>query len=143
MLYGQSQYSNDEHLAAIAAKALKEVTYHIKWSSEWVIRLGDKPKESHERMLKAIDELWPFTGEFFIPAEYEKETLIGFDLPSLKQPWFKKVSAVLKVASLWSPNFGEVVFMQTSGKQGIQSEHMGYILAELQYLQGAYPGAES
>ena len=142
LLYGQLQHSNDGPLAAIAAKALKEVTYHVRWSSEWVIRLGDGTKESHERMLKAIDELWTFTGELFIPATYEKETIIGFDLGFLQQPWFEKVSTVLKEATLWSPNFGEAVFMQTGGKQGLHSEQLGYILAELQYLQRAYPGAE-
>ena len=142
LLYEQLQHNNDEQLAAVAAKALKEVTYHVRWSSEWVIRLGDGTEESHERMLKANDELWPFTGELFVPAIYETETIIGFDLSSLQPLWFEKVSGVLKEATLWSPKFGEHVFMQTGGKQGVHSEHLGYILAELQYLQRAYPGAE-
>lgn len=142
LLYEQLKNSNDETLAAIATKALKEVTYHVRWSSEWVIRLGDGTEESHERMLKALDELWPFTGELFVPADYENETMIGFNLSSLQQPWHEKVMAVLKEATLWSPNFGEQVFMQTGGKEGVHSEHLGYILAELQYLQRVYPGAE-
>lgn len=141
LLYEQLQHNNDEQLAAIATKALKEVTYHVRWSNEWVIRLGDGTEESHERMLKAIDELWPFTGELFVPAVYETATVIGFNLPSLQQTWLQKVMAVLKEATLWWPTFGEQVFIQTGGKQGVHSEHLGYILAELQYLQRAYPGA--
>src|SRR5258706_12793903 len=70
-LYRQLQGSKDEQLAAIAVKSLKEVTYHLRWSSEWVIRLGDGTEESHKRMIKAIDELWPYTGELFEVTDYE------------------------------------------------------------------------
>ena len=146
LLYEQLQKSKDEILAAIAAKALKEVTYHVRWSSEWVIRLGDGTKESHDKMLLAIEELWPFTSELFMPATYESESDIGFDLTPLKEPWLKEISNVLNEATLGNAVFGEggseKIFMQTGGKEGLHSEHMGYILTELQYLQRAYPGSE-
>ncbi len=146
LLYEQLQKSDDSQLAAIAEKSIKEVTYHVKWSSEWVIRLGDGTAESHQRMLKAIENLWPYTGEFFVPAEYENEHIIGFDLTSLKQPWLQKVRNILEEATLYSPSFGEgqeeAVFMQTGGKHGIHTEHLGFILAEMQYLQRMYLGAE-
>jgi len=145
-LYEQLQKSDDRQLAAIAEKSIKEVAYHVKWSSEWVIRLGDGTDESHQRMLKALENLWPYTGEFFIPEDYENEDTIGFDLNSLKQPWLIRVDAILKEATLLSPSFGggqgEAIFMHTGGKQGIHTEHMGFILAEMQYLQRMYPGAE-
>ena len=145
-LYQQLQQSNDTQLAAIAEKSLKEVSYHVKWSSEWVIRLGDGTPESHQRMLKAIENLWPYTGEFFMPADYENEEIIGFNLACLKQPWLEKIYEVLEEATLLSAssaaNQSNGVFMQTGGKQGIHTEHLGFILAELQYLQRTYPGAE-
>ena len=137
LLYEKLQHSNDEQLAAIAAKALKEVTYHQRWSSEWVIRLGDGTEESHQRMLNAIDELWRYTGELFIAADYE--AVAGFDVALLKEDWMKKVNSVFEEATLAVP---EKVFMQTGGKTGTHTEHLGYILAELQYLQRTYPNAE-
>ena len=141
-LYEKLQYSKDEQLAAIAAKALKEVTYHVTWSSEWVIRLGDGTEESNARMLKAIEELWPFTGELFQPAAYELEAAdagAGVDPSSLKINWDNKIATVFEEATLPVP---QNVFAQTGGKNGIHTEHLGYILTELQYLQRAYPGAE-
>ncbi|MBL0130968.1 MAG: phenylacetate-CoA oxygenase subunit PaaC [Chitinophagaceae bacterium] len=135
LLYEKLQNSNDEQLAAIAAKALKETTYHLRWSREWVIRLGDGTPESHQRMLKAIDELWRYTGEMFEAADYE--TLV--DVSLLKNDWSQKVNDVFAEATLPVP---ENVFMQTGGKKGMHTEHLGYILTELQYLQRTYPGCE-
>ena len=137
LLYEKLQTNKDEQIAAIAAKAIKEVRYHLRWSSEWVIRLGDGTKESHQRMLSAIEELWRYTGELFMPAEYEKEA--GFDTLVLKESWMKKIAPVFEEATLPIP---ENVFMQSGGKTGIHTEHLGYILTELQYLQRTYPGAE-
>lgn len=137
LLFEQLQNSSDEQLAAITAKALKEIKYHLRWSSEWVIRLGDGTAESHHRMLHAIDETWRYTGEMFLPADYEKET--GIDFSFLKDAWMKNVKAIFKQATLSIP---ENVFMQTGGKTGIHTEHMGYLLAELQYVQRAYPNSE-
>lgn len=137
LLYEKLKNSNDEQIAAIAAKALKEVTYHLRWSSEWVVRLGDGTEESHQRMLKAIDELWRYTGELFMPADYELEA--GFDVSLLKDEWMKKITTVFDEATLPIP---EKTFMQSGGKTGVHTEHLGYILTELQYLQRTYPGAE-
>lgn len=141
-LYEKLQFSKDEQLAAIAAKSLKEVTYHVKWSGEWVIRLGDGTQESNERMQKAVTTLWQYTGEMFVSADYEKalaEENIIPDSNLLKDAWMEKVSAILNEATLIIP---ENTFQQMGGKQGVHSEKLGYILAELQYLQRVYPGAE-
>ncbi len=143
VLFEQLQKSNDEQLVAIVTKALKEIAYHVRWSSEWVIRLGDGTEESHQRMKKAVDELWRYTGEMFIPVEYEKET--GIDYNVLKEEWNKKVTAIFDEATIPSPLGGGqegAVFMQTGGKEGVHTEQLGFILAELQYMQRAYPNSE-
>ncbi len=135
LLFEKLQQCNDEQLAAIAAKSIKETAYHVRWSSEWVIRLGDGTEESHTRMLKAIDELWRYTGEMFVPAAYE--TIVEVSL--LKKEWQQKVMNIFSEATLSIP---EKIFMQNGGKDGIHTEQLGYILTDLQYLQRAYPGAE-
>ena len=137
LLYQQLANHSDEQIAAIAAKALKEVTYHLRWSSEWVIRLGDGTEESNKRIVKAVEELWCYTGELFIPAVYEKEA--GIDPALLKEAWFNKLKEVFEEAGLTVPEEG---FMQTGGKDGKHTEHLGYILTDLQYMQRTYPGAE-
>ena len=137
LLYEQLLKGNDEQLAAIAEKSLKEITYHIRWSSEWVIRLGDGTTESNQRMKKAIEFLWEYTGELFMPADYEKNA--GFDTSLLKDKWLQKINEVLGEATLTVP---ANTYMQTGGKQGTHTEYLGYILAEMQSLQRSYPGAE-
>lgn len=132
----QLQYGNNQQLAAIAAKALKEASYHLRWSSEWVIRLGDGTAESNQRMQNAIAALWPFTGELFITADYEKEFITT---ETLQAPWLQNVETVFTEATLTMP---ATTFMQQGGKQGLHTEALGYILADLQYLQRTYPGAE-
>jgi ring-1,2-phenylacetyl-CoA epoxidase subunit PaaC len=136
-LYQYLQTCKEETIAAIAEKSLKEVAYHLRWSSEWVIRLGDGTEESHSRMQKAIEELWGYTGEMFIPAPYEKE--LDIDVSSLKHEWSKKIKTVFDEATLAMP---ENVFMQTGGKTGTHTEQMGLILTEMQYVQRAWPGCE-
>ena len=136
-LYQYLQKNSDRTLAAIAEKSLKEVTYHLRWSSEWVIRLGDGTAESRHRMCKAIEELWRYTGELFLPVAYEKE--LEIDLSSLKEDWSKKVTDIFEEATLPEP---ENVFMQTGGKTGTHTEHLGFMLTELQYVQRTYPGCE-
>ena len=136
-LYQYLQNNSDSTIAAIAEKSLKEVTYHLRWSSEWVLRLGDGTAESHQRMCKAIEELWRYTGELFLPVAYEKE--LGIDISSLKEDWSIKVNAIFEEATLPLP---EYVFMQTGGKTGTHTEHLGFMLTELQYVQRAYPGCE-
>jgi ring-1,2-phenylacetyl-CoA epoxidase subunit PaaC len=141
LLYQKLQQSKDEQSAAIAAKALKEVTYHLKWSSEWVIRLGDGTEESRRRMLNAIDELWPYVDELFMNADYETELLndnIAVDVSALKNSWYKKTGEIFSEATLKIPGN---IFAQKGGKQGMHTEKLGYILAEMQFLQRAYPNS--
>jgi ring-1,2-phenylacetyl-CoA epoxidase subunit PaaC len=141
-LYQQLQNSSDKQLAAIAEKSLKEVTYHLRWSSEWVIRLGDGTEESKRRMLHAINEIWSFTGELFLAADYEQLAVsegYGVDLSIIKIEWDKKVKAVFEEATLTVP---ENSWMQSGGKEGRHTEQLGFILAEMQFLQRAYPNSE-
>lgn len=133
-LYAQLQKIADEQLAAIAEKSLKEVNYHVRWSSEWVIRLGDGTEESHLRIKKALEDLWMFTGELFNTAPYEQ-----IDLSLLKNDWEEKINKVLDEALLILP-VGEG--MRSGGKEGIHTEYLGYILTEMQYLQRSYPNAK-
>ncbi|HEV8505336.1 MAG TPA: 1,2-phenylacetyl-CoA epoxidase subunit PaaC [Chitinophagaceae bacterium] len=131
--------SKDSQLAAIAEKSLKEVTYHLRWSSEWVIRLGDGTEESHERMLKAVDELWPYTGELFEAANYEQFAAkegFGANPSSLKTKWEGKVKQIFSEAALAFP---KGVLQQTGGKEGRHTENLANILAELQFMQRTYP----
>src|SRR5687767_3600546 len=126
-----------QELVAIAEKSKKEVTYHLRWSSEWVIRLGDGTGESRRRMTDAIEQIWPYTGELFMPAPYELEA--GVDVSTFQQPWEQEVKRIFEEAGLAIP---QKIFMQSGGKKGVHTEHMGYLLAELQYMQRAYPGAK-
>ena len=140
-LFEKLRASKDEQIAAIVVKALKEIDYHLRWSSEWVIRLGDGTEESHERMLKAIDELWGYTGEMFIPASYEMQMLnngIGADVIVLKETWMQKVKEVFSEAGLTVPSTS---LLHTGGKEGKHSGQLDDILKELQSVARAYPTA--
>ena len=137
LLYTELQNHTDEQIAAIAAKAIKEVNYHLRWTSEWVIRLGDGTEESRNRMVKAIDELWRYSGELFVPANYELES--GIDISLQKSVAIDKIKEVFDEATLPVP---ENIFMQSGGKEGKHTEYLGFILTELQYMQRTYPGAE-
>lgn len=137
LLFEQLQQHADTQLAGICAKALKETKYHLRWSSEWVVRLGDGTEESHQRMLHAIDEIWNYSGELFIPAGYESVSTIDF--AALQKEWMDKVNAVFAAATLPVP---QKSFMHTGGKEGKHTEHLGFILTELQYVQRAYPNSE-
>jgi len=137
-LYQQLQNNTDNQLKAIAVKSLKEVTYHVRWSSEWVIRLGDGTEESKKRLLKALDALWMFTGELFDPAAYELNMNIDFIL--LKKEWNKKIQSVFEEATINVPL--ETKWHQSGGKIGNHSEYLGFILAEMQFVQRAYPDSE-
>ena len=142
LLLNQLQVCTESRLAAIAEKSLKEVNYHVRWSSEWVIRLGDGTEESKTRMLNALDALWAFTGELLEPAPYEKniQEQFGIDSKSIKENWQQKVGVVFEEASLTSPAPG--IFMQKGGKTGVHTEYLGYILSDLQYIQRTYPNAQ-
>ena len=133
--------SVDSKLAEIASKSIKEAKYHLKWSSEWMIRLGDGTEISHNKMQDALNALWEYTGEMFIPTDIETQMVemkIGPSLLDLKSKWMDKVEEVIEISTLKIP---EITFTQKGGKNGYHSEHLGYILAEMQYLQRAFPGA--
>lgn len=135
--------SADKALAAIAEKSLKEALYHRKWSSEWVIRLGDGTEESKTKMQEAIDERWNYTGELFIPSEADNAMLEQGVAPNLKNilpKWQQEIASIVKQATLTLPD--NDVWMHQGGKDGTHSEHLGYILTELQFMQRAYPGME-
>lgn len=133
--------SKDETLAAIAAKSEKELSYHLRHSGEWMIRLGDGTDESAERAQAALDLIWPFTGEMF-ETDADEDALIAegiaIDPTTLKPVWDRTVDEVLGRANLKRPDAG---WMQTGGRIGRHSEHLGHILADMQFLQRAYPGA--
>ena len=132
---------NLDILRGVAEKAIKEVRYHLRWSSEWVIRLGDGTEESHKRMQKAVEDLYTYSGEVFIADDVDKKAVLegyGVDLEKIKPIFDETVTAVLAQATLQKPKNG---FMQKGGKQGIHTEHLGYLLAEMQYLQRAYPNS--
>lgn len=133
--------STDPRVAEIAAKAAKEVAYHLERSSDLIVRLGDGTAESHRRMTAAIEALWSYTGEMFLADAKDAEIAARGILPdpaSLREPWLATVRTVFDAATLALP---DSAFAHKGGKQGIHTEHLGYILAEMQFLQRAYPGA--
>jgi ring-1,2-phenylacetyl-CoA epoxidase subunit PaaC len=141
-LYDGLTYSSDARLAAIAAKSLKEVRYHFRYSSGWLIRLGDGTAASHQRAQAALEILWPYTLELFDADEIDREMHAAGVAPDLKevhQRWLTRIQATLNEATLPKP--ADVPF-SWYGKRGQHSEHLGYLLAEMQYLQRIYPGAQ-
>jgi len=134
--------SKDDQIAAIAAKSIKESKYHLRFSSEWMKRLGGGTEESNSKMQEAVDHLLPFADEFFVETEVEKEMQRVGVAPasySSRDNYYKKVEEVLSEANLKIPAIKPRV---VNGKKGIHSEHMGYILNELQFMQRAYPNME-
>lgn len=133
--------SADATLAAIAAKSEKECAYHLRHASEWVIRLGDGTAESHARAQDAIEELWPYTGELFEADETERALIavaLAIDPETLRAPWSATVDAVLARATLARPSGA---WMQSGGRAGRHTEHLGHMLAVMQHLPRAHPGA--
>jgi ring-1,2-phenylacetyl-CoA epoxidase subunit PaaC len=133
--------STDSTLAAIAAKSEKESAYHLRHTSEWIIRLGDGTEESHTRAQAAIDHLWAYTGEMFEADGNERgliEAGIAIDAAALRPQWFKAVAEVVSEATLVLPKSD---WMQQGGRRGRHSEHLGHLLSELQSMQRTFPGA--
>jgi ring-1,2-phenylacetyl-CoA epoxidase subunit PaaC len=133
--------SKDETLSAIASKTIKEVRYHVEHAADWVIRLGDGTEESHEKVQKALKDLWMYTGELFEMDQVDKVLLsvgITVDKSLLKEKWMKQIVQTLHEATLEVPSDA---YMQTGSRKGIHTEHLGHILSEMQYLQRAYPDA--
>jgi len=141
LLLEQLMKSEQKELANIAASAIKEVKYHIRYSSEWMKRLGDGTEESHNRVQQAVNDLFPYTGEMFKPSAADKYMMeaFGVDCESLKERWRKEVLEITNEATLTLPEEG---WSHSGGKTGIHTEKMGFILAELQFVQRAYPNME-
>lgn len=139
------EQSSDERVAGIAAKSIKEVTYHVRRSSDMVVRLGDGTAESHAKMQAAIDDAWRFTGELFADDVVDQDVAargIGCELAALRQPWLAHVREVLEEATLAVPDETAANHLAyRGGRQGKHTEELGYVLAEMQYLPRAYPGA--
>jgi ring-1,2-phenylacetyl-CoA epoxidase subunit PaaC len=134
--------SHDATLAAIAAKAEKEAAYHLRHAGEWLIRLGDGTTESHRRAQEALDELWTYAGEMFETDGDEHALVaqgIAVDRASLRGDWEESVANLLVEATLTRPAAGS--WVQSGGRSGRHSEHLGHLLAEMQFLQRAYPRA--
>lgn len=136
------QESKDAHIAAVAVKSLKETKYHLRFSSQWVKRLGDGTEISHEKTQTALDYLWPYVTELTDPIELEVEMQqegIGADLAAVQIRQHARLSSVFAEVGLTIP---QTEFYQKGGKRGVHSEKMGYILTELQFMQRAYPNME-
>jgi ring-1,2-phenylacetyl-CoA epoxidase subunit PaaC len=135
--------SADPRVAEIAHKAVKEAAYHLRRSSDLVVRLGDGTEQSHGMMQAAADALWPYTGELFHSDEVDHAMAaegIAFDPAALQERWLGYVGEVFAAAALRLPP--AKAYMQLGGKRGVHSEHLGYLLAEMQVLQRTYPGAQ-
>lgn len=133
------QNSKDENLAAIAKKGIKEVSYHVRFSGDWMKRLGDGTEESHNKIQEAVNNLWGYTNELFMMTEADKEAAeagIGVDVSKLKDTYYNRVENLLKEATIEIP---ESKYWQKGGKEGIHTEHLGYLLSDMQYMQRTYP----
>ena len=142
LYYQELEKSKDETLSALATKSLKEVSYHLRHSSNWVIRLGDGTQESKDKIQKSLNNIWKYTGEFFEMDELDEKMLkekIGVNNKNLKKDWDKLVDETLNKAKLKRPEDG---YMMTGSRKGIHTEMLGKILSEMQYLPRAYPDAK-
>lgn len=141
-LFERLQKSKDATLAGIAEKSLKETKYHLKHSSEWVIRLGDGTDESHRRIQESVDTLWRYTDELFLEDDTDNELVANGVIPAMseiREAWTANVKRVFEEAALTIPTNN---WKHSGGRKGMHSEHLGYILAELQYMQRAYPNMQ-
>ncbi len=141
-LYEELKNSKDETLAAIAVKSHKEITYHLRHTTEWMYRLGDGTAESHERLQNGLNDLWMFTPEMFDMDEVDalliKEGIVP-DLNKVKASWEKRVKEVIAEATLKLP---ENTFKQKGSREGKHSEHLGFLLAEMQYVHRSFPDSK-
>ncbi|HEX6967622.1 MAG TPA: 1,2-phenylacetyl-CoA epoxidase subunit PaaC [Micromonosporaceae bacterium] len=141
LLYERLANSTDERLAGIASKACKEAAYHLDHSAQWTIRLGDGTEESHRRMQAAVDEIWPYTHELFLADELTgrlAEAGVAVDPAALREAWLATVEPVLTEATLQRPADG---WRPAGGRTGLHTEHLSYLLGEMQVLHRAHPGA--
>jgi ring-1,2-phenylacetyl-CoA epoxidase subunit PaaC len=141
LVWDRLQASSDSQLAAIAAKSLKEARYHLRHARDWLVRMGDGTNESHQRAQSAVDHLWSYTQEFWTPSAHEQmaqQSGLGTDTAALQADWEAIVDTALLEATLQRPAAGGFV---PTGKHGVHSEHLGFVLAEMQSLARAHPNA--
>lgn len=142
-LYSELTHATDKNMSALAVKSLKEVNYHLRFASDWTLRLGDGTEESHQRVQAAVNELWNYTGDLFEIDQIDEELLklgIAADMKKVEENWNKHIRLVLSDATLSVSEINN--FMRTGSRKGIHTEHLGFILAEMQFLPRAYPDAK-
>ena len=138
LLYDELRSCDDETLAGVAGKAVKEVAYHVDHATQWVLRLGDGTEESHRRMQAGLDALWPYTGEMFESDDLVRRLPVAVDPSTLRSEWERRVMAVIDESTCSRP---AASYQHTGGRAGRHTEHLGYLLAELQHIARSHPGA--
>ena len=138
LLYDELQTSADETLSGVAGKAVKEVAYHVDHATQWVLRLGDGTDESHSRMQAALEAVWPYTAEMFESDDLVRRLATAVDPSTLQDEWTRRVMAVIDESTCSRP---EASYQHSGGRQGRHTEHLGYLLAELQHVARSHPGA--
>jgi ring-1,2-phenylacetyl-CoA epoxidase subunit PaaC len=138
LLYEELLKSSDEILSGVAGKAVKEVAYHVDHATQWVLRLGDGTDESHRRMQAGLDALWPYTAELFASDELVQRLDVAVDPSTLQEEWTRRVLAVIDESTCERPSAS---YQHSGGRDGRHTEHMGYLVAELQHVARSHPGA--
>lgn len=142
LMFRDLMKSKDETISGLAAKSIKEVTYHVRHAGDWVVRLGDGTQESHDRVQNSLNELWPFTNELFEQDSIDTLLItngIAFDKEGFRNEWMSMVTEIIKKATLSIPENN--TYFPSGGLKGVHTEHFGYLLAEMQYLPRMYPDA--
>jgi ring-1,2-phenylacetyl-CoA epoxidase subunit PaaC len=138
LLYEELRGSADETLAGVAGKAVKEVAYHVDHATQWVLRLGDGTEESHLRMQAGLDAMWPYTAEMFASDELVRRLPVAVDPSKLQDEWSRRVTEVIDESTCTRPTSS---YQHSGGREGRHTEHLGYLLAELQHVARSHPGA--
>ncbi|ADB32037.1 phenylacetate-CoA oxygenase, PaaI subunit [Kribbella flavida DSM 17836] len=139
LLYEELRASADETLAGVAGKAVKEVAYHVDHATQWVLRLGDGTEESHRRMQAGLDSLWPYTAELFAADDVVRRLAgVAVDPSTLEEEWLRRVTQVIDDSTCTRPT---AAYQHSGGREGRHTEHLGYLLAELQHVARSHPGA--
>jgi ring-1,2-phenylacetyl-CoA epoxidase subunit PaaC len=138
LLYDELRSCADETLAGVAGKAVKEVAYHVDHATQWVLRLGDGTEESHRRMQAALEALWPYTAEMFASDHLVRRLSVAVDPSTLEEEWARRVTAVIDESTCERPTSS---YQHSGGRSGRHTEHMGFLLAELQHVARSHPGA--
>ncbi|TDO49940.1 ring-1,2-phenylacetyl-CoA epoxidase subunit PaaC [Kribbella sp. VKM Ac-2527] len=139
LLYEELRMSSDETLAGVAGKAVKEVAYHVDHATQWVLRLGDGTEESHRRMQSGLDAMWPYTAEMFASDDLVRRLAgIAVDPSTFADEWSRRITQVIDESTCSRP---ESSYQHDGGRDGRHTEHLGYLLAELQHVARSHPGA--